>query len=55
MISIGFNTDIGIVLIDSEWISIRYFRQGVEERVQKKKFDKIGLIFYHLNKKYHLL
>ena len=29
MIRIGSDTDIGIVLIDSEWISVRYFRQGV--------------------------
>ena len=28
MIHIGSDTNIGIVLIDSEWIPIRYFRQG---------------------------
>ena len=30
MIRISWDTDIGIVLIDSEWIPIRYFREGIE-------------------------
>ena len=33
MIRIGSDTDIEIVLIDLEWISIRYFRQGSEDNL----------------------
>ena len=33
MIPIDSDTDIGIVLIDSEWISIRYFRQGNDHQM----------------------